>query len=264
MSFPGILRFAALSSFLFLVFAFRVNAQEKYTQIWSEIDLVRSITDKWSGELDLAANYSNTPSEDRILKTNTQRNIMAWAHYQFSPRWKFSTFLAYYRNKDVPDIGQYKAPEWRWAVQGRYYFHKTGYILNTDMRFELRFLADENGDFNDIYRYRQKLKYLQPLNSKVLRKGVVFIYASEEIIFRSIEKEKGIPYFDCNLFTLGAGYLFTDDLQLEVAYVNVFIPRDDADEIDHAISLTLTVNNLLQKVGRLISGPPDDVVEPEE
>ena len=106
---------------------------------------------------------------------------MACAHYQFSPRWKFSSFLAYYRNKDVPDIGQYEAPEWRWALQGRYYFHKTGFILNTDMRFELRFIADENGTFNDIYRYRQKFKYLQPLNSKMLRKGVVFVYASEEI-----------------------------------------------------------------------------------
>ena len=130
------------------------------------------------------------------------------------------------------------------------------------MRFELRFIADENGTFNDIYRYRQKFKYLQPLNSKILRKGVVFVYASEEIILRSIIKETGIPFFDCNLFTAGVGYLFTDDLQLELAYVNAYIPRDDADEIDNAISLTLTINNLLQKVGSLFGGEPE-VVEPE-
>lgn len=254
---------AILLFFFFSLFHLTNNAQETYTQIWSEIDLVRIINDKWSGELDLAATYSDTPSEDRILKTNTQRNVMAWGHYQFSPRWKFSTFLAYYRNKDVPDIGQYEASEWRTALQARYYFHKTGYILNTDMRFEVRFIADENGDFYDVYRYRQKFKYLQPLNSKVLRQGVVYIFASEEVILRSLKKETGIKYFDSNLFTLGAGYLFTDDLQLELAYVNVYIPRDDNDEIDHAISLTLTVNNLLQKVGRLISGPTKEI-EPEE
>ena len=251
--------------FISFLFAFPaiIVAQTTYTQIWSEIDLVRIINDKWSGELDLAATYSDTPSEDRILKTNTQRNVMAWAHYQFSPRWKFSAFLAYYRNKDVPDIGQYEAPEWRTALQARYYFHKTGYMLNTDMRFEVRFIADENGDFYDVYRYRQKVKYLQPLNSKVLRQGVVYIFASEEVILRSIKKETGIHYFDCNLFTLGAGYLFTDDLQLELAYVNVYIPRDDNDEIDHAISLTLTVNNLLQTVGRLINGPPKEIEQEE-
>jgi hypothetical protein len=260
MNLTGKLRVATLFSFLFIAFPLMINAQETYTQIWNEIDLVRIINDKWSGELDLAATFSNTPSENNILKTNIQRNVMAWAHYQFSPRWKFSSFLAYYRNKDVPDIGQYEAPEWRWALQGRYYFHKTGFILNTDMRFELRFIADENGTFNDIYRYRQKFKYLQPLNSKILRKGVVFVYASEEIIFRSIKKETGIPYFDCNLFTAAVGYLFTDDLQLELAYVNAYIPRDDADEIDNAISLTLTINNLLQKVGRLFTGEPEVVV----
>jgi hypothetical protein len=241
-------------SFCFLGFSLMITGQTTYTQFWNEIDLVRAINEKWSGEIDIAGTFSNTPSEDRILKTNIQRNIMAWAHCQISPRWKLSSFLAYYRNKDVPDIGQYKAPEWRFAVQGRYYFHKIGYTLNTDMRAEVRFIADEEGVFEDVYRYHQKLKYVQPLNSQVLRQGVVYLFASDEIIIRSKPKETGLRYFDCNLFTVAAGYLFTDDIQLELAYVNVFIPRDDHDEIDNAISLTLTVNNLLRKVGKLFSG----------
>jgi hypothetical protein len=230
------------------------SAQEVYTQIWNEVDLVRAINDKWAGELDLAGTFSNTPSESRILKTNIQRNFMLWAHYQLSPRWKLSSFLAYYRNKDVPDIGQYKAPEWRFAVQGRYYFHKIKFTIYTDMRAEVRFIADQEGVFEDIYRYHQKVKYIQPLNSQVLRGGVVYVLASDEIIIRSKPKETGLKYFDCNLFTVAAGYLFSDDIQLELAYVNVFIPRDDHDEIDNAISLTLTVNNLLRKVGKLFTG----------
>lgn len=243
-------------SFVFLVFPLIITAQTKYTQISNEIDLVRAINDRWSAELDLAGTFSNTPSEDRILKTNIQRNIIGWAHYQPLPRWKFSSFLAYFHNKDVPEIGQYESPEWRFALQGKYYFHKTGFTLNTDMRAELRFISNEEGVFEDVYRYRQKLKFLKPLNSQMLRQGVVFVYASEEIIFRSAAKETGMTYFDRNLFSVGAGYLFTDDLQLELAYVNEFIPRDDGNIICNVVSLTFTFNNLLRKLGNLIAGEP--------
>jgi hypothetical protein len=229
-----------------------VNAQATYTQLWNEIDLVRLINDKWSAELDLAGAFSNTPSETRVLKTNIQRNFLLWAHYQYSPRWKFSSFIAYYRNKDVPDLGQYEAPEWRLALQGKYFFHKTGYILNTDMRFEIRFVADEEGNFDDVYRYRQKLKFLLPLNSKVLRKGVVYLYTSDEIMFRSQAKEEGMKYFDRNLLFIGAGYLITDDLQIELAYVNEFVPRDDENIVNNAVALTITFNNLFYKLRKLV------------
>jgi hypothetical protein len=257
MSLAGILRFTTLLSFCVIAFSSFINAQTRYKQISNEIDLVRSINDRWSAELDMAGTFSNTPSEDRILKTNIQRNVMGWIHFQYSPRWKFSSFLAYFRNKDVPEIGQYKAPEWRLAFQGKYFFHKTGYTLNTDMRAELRFVADEEGVFEDVYRYRQKLKYLQPLNSQMLRKGVVYLLASEEMIFRSKAKENGMAYFDRNLFSIGAGYLFTDDVQLELTYINEFVPRDDGNMIYNTVSVTLTVNNLLRKMGKLIAGGPE-------
>lgn len=243
-------------SFAFIVFPLIIKAQTKYTQISNEIDLVRAINDKWSAEVDLAGTFSNTPSEDRILKTNIQRNIIGWAHYQPLPRWKFSSFIAYFHNKDVPDIGQYESPEWRVALQGKYYFNKIGFTLNTDMRAEIRFICNEEGVFEDVYRYRQKLKFLKPLNSQMLRQGVVFVYSSEEIIFRSTAKENGITYFDRNLFSIGAGYLFTDDLQLELAYVNEFVPRDDGNIINNVISFTLTFNNLLSKLGNMIAREP--------
>lgn len=243
-------------SFVFIVFPLIFKAQTKYTQISNEIDLIRAINDRWSAELDLAGTYSNTPSEERILKTNIQRNIIGWVHYQPLPRWKFSSFLAYFRNKDVPEIGQFKAPEWRLAVQGKYYFNKIGFTLNTDMRAELRFIADEEGVFDEVFRYRQKLKFLKPLNSQILRQGVIFVYASEELIFRSTAKETGMTHFDRNLFTIGAGYLFTDDLQLELAYINEFVPRDNGNIISNVVSLTLTFNNLLRKIGNLIAGEP--------
>lgn len=259
MSSARIVSYFTLLSFFISIFPLLVQSQSSYTQIWNEVDLVRAVNHKWSLELDLAGTFSSTPSESRILNTNIQRNIVGWAHYHAFPRWKFSSFLAYLRNKDVPEIGQYKAPEWRLALQGRYYFNKIGFTLYTDMRGELRFVADEEGVFDEVYRYRQKLKFLKPLNSQVLRQGVIFVYSSEEIIFRSTAKETGMTYFDRNLFTIGAGYLFTDDLQLELAYVNEFMPRDDGNIISNAVSFTLTFNNLLTKLGHLIAGEPKNV-----
>ena len=257
MSPAGIIRNTALLSYFFIAFPLISKAQTTYTQLWNEVDIVRAFNDKWSAELNLAGTFSSTPSEPRALKTNIQRNITGWAHYQISPRWKLSSFLAYYYNKDIPEIGQYEAPEWRFAVQGKYYFNKIGFTLNTDMRFEFRLLANEEGVFEDIYRYRQKLKFLKPLNSQMLRQGVVFVFASEEIIFRSKAKEDGMAYFDRNLFTIGAGYLFTDDIQLELSYVNEFVPRDDGNIINNAVSITLIFNNLLMKLGNLIAGEPE-------
>lgn len=259
------IRFTIIIGCFCFGFHYFIQAQTTtYTQFSNEIDLVRAINDRWAAEIDLAGNFSNTPSESRVLKTNTQRSAVAWVHYFLSARWKFSTCLGYYRNKDVPDIGQYEAPEWRYALQGTYYFHKTTYSLNTDMRAELRFIKNQEGVFEDVYRYRQKLKFRLPLNSKVLRQGVIYIYVSEEVIFRSISKEKGLRYFDCNIFTIGGGYLFTDDLQLELQYANVFIPRDKGNEVDNALSVTFTINNLLGKIGKLFaSRPPVKPVQEE-
>jgi hypothetical protein len=262
MSSARILHINIYLSVFFLAFTYLAGAQTKYFQFTNEVDLVSTINEKWSAELDIANTFSSTPLESNVFKTKVQTNAIGWAHFQFSPRWKFSSFLAYFSNKEVPEIGQYDAPEWRLAMQAKYYFHKVKFTLNTDMRAELRFIADEEGVFEEIYRYRQKLKFLKPLNSQMLRQGVFYLFASEEIIFRSKAKETGMTYFDRNLFSVAAGYLITDDLQIEIAYVNEFLPRDDGNLIYNVVSVTLTVNNLVRKVGKLIAGEPKE--QPDE
>ena len=250
---------AIIWTIFFGAFPLLVTAQNtSYTQFWNEVDLVRAFSDKWAAEIDLTGSFSNTPEENNVLKTVIQRSAVGWAHFFPAPRWKVSSFIGFYYNKDVPDIGQYEAPEWRFAVQGTYYFHKVRYSLNTDGRFEVRLIRNEEGVYEDVYRYRQKLRFRLPLNSHVFRKGVVYILAADEIVLRSVAKDEGLKYFDCNLFSAGAGYLFTDDLQLEILYVNVFIPRDDHNEIDNAISAVLTVNNLISKIGKLFAGKPEE------
>jgi hypothetical protein len=107
------------------------------------------------------------------------------------------------------------------------------------------------------------LKYLQPLNGKILRKGVVYFFTTEELLFKPKAKTEGITFFDRNRFEIGAGYLFTDNIQLEMAYLNEFMPRDNNNEMYNALEITLTFNNPLTNLKNTLFPKPADP-EPSE
>jgi len=240
---------------LLFLLAFTLSAKSQnnsYTQLCNELQFGRAINDKWATEVFLGGAYSNTPSESKVLKTNIQRYVFAWGHYYFSPKWKFSTALAYYYNKDVPDIGQYFSPEYRLSLQAIYYIHRTGYTLTTRMRGEFRYMMNADGVYEDKYRYRQMIKYVKPINSQVFRKGVYYFMATEELLFKPNAKTKGIDFFDRNRFEIGGGYLITDDFQVELAYLNEFMPRDSGNDIYNALELTITFNNLFPMIKKMI------------
>lgn len=234
-----------------------------YTQLSNELQFARAINDKWAAELYLGGTFSNTPDESKVLETNIQRYVFAWAHYFYSPRWKFSSSLAYYYNKDVPDIGQYFSPEYRLTIQGVYYIHKTSYTLFTRMRGEFRYIMNEDGLFEDKYRYRQMLKFIKPLNSQVLRQGVLYFITTEELLFKPEAKTEGVNFFDRNRFEIGGGYLITDDLQVELSYVNEFMPRDNGNEIYNLMSFTLSFNNLFQNLKKRIASRSTEGKQPD-
>ena len=244
-----------------LIFKLTLNVEAQssdYTQLWNEIQFSRPFNDKWSSEINLGGTFSNTPTDNRLLHTNIQRTARVWAHYYYSSRWKFSSFTAYYYNKDVPDIGQYKANEWRFAIQGIYYFHKLGYTLSTRGRVELRYIQDEKGVYEDIYRYRQQIRFVKPINSQVMRQGVYYLLASDELFLRSKSKTSGLKHFDRNRFTAGAGFLITDDLQVELAYANEYLPRDDGNQVVNAVTVTISFNNFLPNLKKKIAANLDD------
>lgn len=235
---------------ILLITSINYGQTTTYNQFWNEVQFNRTISKKWSAELNLGAVYSSTESSSNIFQQNIQRSARVWGHYYFSPRWKFSSFLAYNYNKDVPEIGQFKSPEVRFALQGIYYFHKTGYTLSTRMRMELRHMRNEEGDYDNVLRYRQQIKYIQPINSKVLREGVVYGVASDELFFKSGTKVTGLSFFDRNRLNIGAGYLFTDDIQVEITYANEYLPRDEGNQIMNAASLTVTFNNFFKNLNK--------------
>jgi hypothetical protein len=231
---------------LMMILPCRLKAQTKsYNQLANEFQFGRSINDKWAAEVWFGSAFSSTPNESRVLKTNIQRYFFVWGHYYLSPRWKLSSSIAYYYNKDVPDIGQYFSPEWRLSLQAIYFFHKTRYTLSTRSRVELRYIMNADSVFEFKFRYRQMLKFMIPLNSRVFRKGVFYAMTTEELLFKPDAKTTGVTFFDRNRFEIGGGYFITDDIQVELTYVNEFLPRDGGNEIYNCASFTFTFNNLL-------------------
>lgn len=238
------------------------NAQTTvYNQLNPEFQFNRAISDKWALELDLGYTFSNTPEENNILKTLIQGYSMFWGHFFASPRWKLSSSLFYYYNHDVPEIGQYDNQEWRFGLQGIYYINKIKFTLSTRLRMEARFMTNESGVYEDSYRYRQMLKYVKPLNSQVLRQGVFYAVASEELFFRTISKSTGCKYFDRNMFAFGGGYLITDDFQVELTYTHEFIPRDSGNTLNNLVTFTITTNNMAPKIRKKIT---DLFMQPDE
>jgi hypothetical protein len=237
----------------YLTFPFIAGAQTTtYNQLCNEVQFGRSFSEKWAGELFLGGTFSSTPNDNRVLSTNIQRYVCAWGHYYFSSRWKFTGGFAYYYNKDVPDIGQYYSPEYRISLQATYYIHKTGYTLFTRMRGEIRFIMNADSVFEDKYRYRQMLKFVKPINGKTLRGGIFYFLATEELLFKPQAKTSGVTFFDRNRFEIGGGYLITDDIQVELAYLNEFMPRDDGNEMYNALEVTVTFNNFLSNLKKAI------------
>jgi hypothetical protein len=129
------------------------------------------------------------------------------------------------------------------------------------MRGEFRYMMNADGEFEDKYRYRQMLKFVIPLNSHVFRKGVVYFVSTEELIFKAKAKTKGINFIDRNRVEAGFGYLFTDNIQLELAYLNEFMPRDDGNQIYNALELTLTFNNLFTNLKKSFFSKSTETVQ---
>ena len=256
--------FAGLTVLFVLFSQQSVKAQTtSYKQLANELQLARAINDKWALESWVGGTFSSTPTDNHVLNTNIQRYIFIWGHYYLSPRWKLSSSLAYYYNKDVPDIGQYFSPEYRLTLQGIYYIHKTGYTLLTRMRGELRYMMNADGVFEDKYRYRQMIKFVKPINSQVLRQGVVYFVTTEELFFKPDAKTKGVNFFDRNRFELGGGYLITDNLQLELTYVNEFMPRDNGNEVYNVIVFTVTLNNPLPNLRKSLTSKSSEREKPD-
>lgn len=125
-------------------------------------------------------------------------------------------------------------------------------------------MRNQDEDYENVFRYRQQIKYLQPITSKVLREGVIYAVASDEICLKSGAKVTGESFFDRNRFMAGAGYLFSDDIQVELTYCNEFLPRNNGNQTTNAASLTISFNNFLDNLKKKINSKHNHEIKDEE
>ncbi|MEX6686969.1 DUF2490 domain-containing protein [Danxiaibacter flavus] len=232
------------------------SQNKTYNQFWNEFQFTRPLKGKWALEFNLGQTWTSTPVDKNFFHTNSQLYLRAWVHYYASPRWKLSFSYAYFYNKDVPEINQSRLPELRASYQAIYFIKKIGYTLSTRMRLEDRHILDSNNVYNASYRYRQQIKLVYPFNSKVIRKNSIYGFSSEEIYLKTSNNLTGSQFFDRNRFTIGAGYSFTDDFQLEVSYANEYLPRSGGNEIYNALQINVLFNNLFSNITKKIFHEP--------
>jgi hypothetical protein len=159
-----------------------------------------------------------------------------------------SYFFSFYFNHRIPEIDQEDYHEIRSAFQGIYFIHKLGYNLQTRFRIEDRRIQNSSKTYEAYYRLRAQLKYVQPFNSKVFKKGVYYGIASEELMCKTQALITGAEFFDRNSIALGIGYCISTNTQVEVSYMNQYLPRTKGNQINNGIQLNLKFNGILEKM----------------
>ncbi|SNR44271.1 DUF2490 domain-containing protein [Flavobacterium sp. ov086] len=233
--------------FLLLVHPIIVNSQtENLNQFWNEYAFTKPLSQNWVVELDAGFTSSSTPDDKNLFSDLTQAYFRGWAHYYPGDRWKISVFYAYYSNKNVPELNQTEAPEWRSALQLSYSLVKDHRIkVNLRFRFEDRHLHNDDGYFEAAERLRFQVKSVCPINDVRIHKGVLYSFAAEEVFFKTDSQVSGPENFDRNRLTLGLGYEFVKDLLVEVSYNNEIMPRQDVDKFVNAVQVKVIFNNFL-------------------
>lgn len=248
MQHPKNIQFSILFKFVWSVscalgFQFYHAQTTTYKQFWNEFAFTHPVAQKFALEVDLGSSFSNTPDERSRLSVITQFSGIIQLHHYLSAKWKLSFLTGYYSNSYVPEIGQREYPELRLSAQAIYYFNKIKNVTATRGRLEYRLIENTSGVFENVTRYRQMFKFTKPLNSNYIRAGSFFVFVSEEVFIKTPSNISGPDVFDRNMFTVGIGYAFTDDLQMDVDYTNEYVPREGGNIMNNALQFNLTLNN---------------------
>ena len=235
---------------LFALYGSGVRAQtNQYKQFWNEFAFTKPLKGKWSIEANLGQTYTATPPEHKsMFASSAQVYARFWLHHYHSARWRFSMFFAYYYNKYIPEIDQREYPESRLAFQATYFPVLKRLTLSTKLRLEDRHIENTDGYKEGMYRLCNQWKMLYPFNGKRIRGGIWYGLVQEDIFIKTATNVAGAQVFDRNIFTAGAGYSVTDDIQIEVTYGNEFVPRSSANEMYHALQINFSFNNFVPGV----------------
>jgi hypothetical protein len=240
---------------LFFLFCFCLNAQfvsgqtKQFNQFSNELQFNKSLKNKFEAEFDIGHLYSSTPpSNNNMFASNSQLYFRGWFHYHISSRWKLSYFYSFYFNHRIPEIDQEDYHEIRSAFQGIYFIHKLGYNLQTRFRVEDRHIQNSSKTYEAFYRLRAQIKYVQPFNSKVFKKGVYYGIVSEELMCKTQALITGAEFFDRNSIAIGLGYCVSSNTQVEVNYMNQYLLRTKGNQVYNGLQLNLKFNGIFEKL----------------
>lgn len=232
--------------YFFLIFgSTQLQAQtDNLNQFWNEYDFTKDLSQKWVLQLDAGLVTSSTPEDSDIFHNITQFYIRPWVHYYPSEKWKVSVFYAYYSNQNVPELNQRKAPEFRTALQATYSLYQSPQIkINLRGRIEDRHIENDDHYLEAVERFRFQVKAVCPVTTFGLKTKAMYVFASDELFFKTKSQVSGPDLFDRNRASLGLGFNLIDNIQIEIAYANEIMPRDPTNKMVNAIQLKGIFNN---------------------
>ena len=236
------------NSCLIIFFFIFVKTLSQNNKNWNELTFAQHLKDKWTSEINLRLTNSSTFETGSPFEKRAQYMGRLWLHFNYNSRWKYSLSLAQFYNLEAPELDQRPSNEWRIAPQANYIIKKTNTIVNTRSRLEFRFIENSNTDYyGNGLRFRQQLKVLKPFNGKVIRKGTFYGVAADEIFF-TLKSSLYDYKFDRNRFTLGSGYAISDDIKIEVNYMNDFLLGKNLRESTNIFSFNIFFNNLYKNL----------------
>jgi hypothetical protein len=230
---------------LFLVPLVSFSQIEKDNQFSNDFQFNAVIGKKTTTEFDFAQGFTSEINASNPFHKISQLSGRFWIHYYLNTKWKLSGFMAYYYNHDVPEITQKKSSEVRIGFQGIYYFVKKDYTLSNRIRIEDRLLGNGNKNIDIVFRFREMLKLVYPISIIKLKEDALYGIVSEEIFLKTKGATTGKESFDRNRLTIGFGYNFTKQFQIELSYMNEYLPRDTNDKMYNSISTSLIFNDLI-------------------
>jgi hypothetical protein len=232
----------------------KVFAQsQSYNRANNEINFNHDLSRQWALELDVGQSWTSVPGQEPVLSDLSQLYTELWAHYGLNDKWKLSFAYAYYFNKYVPEISQRATPEWRSTIQAIYYIERRRFIISTRWRIEDRHIKNTDSVFEAVERLRGQIKAVYPFNGQSIGKRIFYGVASEELIFKTPSKISGPELFDRNKISAGIGYGINDNFQIELIYINQYLPRD-ISKIYNGLQLNVVFNNFLPRLTREIFG----------
>lgn len=235
--------------FLYFIYTVSIAQTDDLYQFWNEYAFTKDLSQKWVLELDGGLVSSSTPEDSNIFHNITQVYLRGWAHYYAFKKWKFSASFAHYSNRNVPELNQKEAREFRTALQATYNLYQSEAVkVNLRGRLEDRHMETREGYMEAVERFRFQIKAVCPMSSLGIKAQRIYVFASDELFFKTKSQVSGPDLFDRNRAMAGFGFDISDNIKIEAAYANEIMPRSGTDKLVNAFQIKGIFNNFFTNI----------------